>query len=143
VEANVQEVSRGIGLDNRIGQKFLNAGPGYGGSCFPKDTLALTSTANAAGSPLRIVDTVVAVNDARKKAMGEKVAAAMGGEIKGKAVAILGLAFKPNTDDMREAPALDIIAALQAKGAQIRAYDPEAMGEANRHLDDVMFCDGP
>ena len=143
VGANVQEVSRGIGLDNRIGRKFLNAGPGYGGSCFPKDTLALTKTANDYGTPVRIVDTVVEVNAARKKAMATKVIDAMGGDVTGKTIGILGLAFKQNTDDMRDAPSLDIIPALQAAGAKIRAYDPEAMHEAGKHLTDVLFCDGP
>ena len=143
VGANVQEVSRGIGLDNRIGKKFLNAGPGYGGSCFPKDTLALTKTANDHGSPVRIVDTVVEVNAKRKKAMADKVIEAMGGDVSGKTIGILGLAFKPNTDDMRDAPSLDIIPALQAAGATIRAYDPESMEEASKGLTDVTFCDGP
>ncbi len=114
VGANVQEVSRGIGLDGRIGSKFLNAGPGYGGSCFPKDTLALTKTANDYDSPVRIVDTVVEVNAARKKAMANKVISAMGGDVSGKTIGVLGLAFKQNTDDMRDAPSLDILPALQA-----------------------------
>ncbi len=139
VGANVQEVSRGIGLDGRIGSKFLNAGPGYGGSCFPKDTLALTKTANDHGSPVRIVDTVVEVNADRKKAMARKVIAAMGGDVKGKTIGVLGLAFKQNTDDMRDAPSLDIVPALQAAGAKIRAYDPEAMHEAAHLLKDVEF----
>jgi UDPglucose 6-dehydrogenase len=143
VGANVQEVSKGIGLDNRIGRKFLHAGPGYGGSCFPKDTLALTKTANDAGAPVRIVDTVVEVNAARKKAMASKVIAAMGGSVKGKTVGVLGLAFKPNTDDMRDAPSLDIIPALQAAGAKIRAFDPEAMHEASKLLPGIEACDGP
>jgi UDPglucose 6-dehydrogenase len=143
VGADVQQVSKGIGLDNRIGSKFLHAGPGYGGSCFPKDTLALTKTANDYGAPVRIVDTVVEVNSARKKAMADKVIKAMGGSVKGKTVAVLGLAFKPNTDDMRDAPALDIIPALQAAGATIRAFDPESMHEAGKSLTEVMFCDGP
>ena len=143
VGANVQEVSKGIGLDNRIGRKFLHAGPGYGGSCFPKDTLALTRTANDAGAPVRIVDTVVEVNAARKKAMAGKVIAAMGGSIKGKTIGVLGLAFKPNTDDMRDAPSLDIIPALQAAGARIRAFDPEAMHEAGKLLAGIEACDGP
>ncbi len=133
VGANVQEVSRGIGLDGRIGKKFLNAGPGYGGSCFPKDTLALTKTANDAGSPVRIVDTVVEVNAARKKAMAGKIINALGGDINGSVIGILGLAFKPNTDDMRDAPSLDIIPALLAAGATVKAYDPESMEEA-RHM---------
>jgi UDPglucose 6-dehydrogenase len=143
VGANVQDVSKGIGLDNRIGKKFLHAGPGYGGSCFPKDTLALTKTANDHGSPVRIVDTVVQVNDARKKAMAERVIAAAGGSVKGKTIGVLGLAFKPNTDDMRDAPSLDIIPALQAAGARIKAYDPESMHEAGKMLTEVDFCDGP
>lgn len=140
VGANVQEVSRGIGLDGRIGKKFLNAGPGYGGSCFPKDTLALTKTANDYNSPVRIVDTVVEVNAARKKAMADKVIAAMGGDVKGKTIGVLGLAFKQNTDDMRDAPSLDIIPALQAAGAKIRAFDPEAMEEASHLLSDIEFA---
>jgi len=143
VGANVQDVSKGIGLDNRIGKKFLHAGPGYGGSCFPKDTLALTKTANDAGSPVRIVDTVVEVNAARKKAMANRIIKAMGGSVKGKTIGILGLAFKPNTDDMRDAPSLDIIPALQAAGARVKAYDPESMHEAGKMLTDVDFCDGP
>jgi UDPglucose 6-dehydrogenase len=143
VGANVQDVSKGIGLDNRIGKKFLHAGPGYGGSCFPKDTLALTKTANDHGSPVRIVDTVVEVNDARKKAMAARVINAMGGDVKGKTIGVLGLAFKPNTDDMRDAPSLDIIPALQAAGARVKAYDPESMHEAGKLLAEVDFCDGP
>ena len=143
VGANVQDVSKGIGLDNRIGKKFLHAGPGYGGSCFPKDTLALTKTANDYGSPVRIVDTVVEVNDARKKAMAARVINAMGGDVKGKTIGVLGLAFKPNTDDMRDAPSLDIIPALQAAGARVKAYDPESMHEAGKMLTEVDFCDGP
>jgi UDPglucose 6-dehydrogenase len=143
VGANVQDVSKGIGLDNRIGKKFLHAGPGYGGSCFPKDTLALTKTANDHGSPVRIVDTVVQVNDARKKAMAQRVIDAMGGSAKGKTIGVLGLAFKPNTDDMRDAPSLDIIPALQAAGARVKAFDPESMHEAGKMLSDVDFCDGP
>ncbi len=143
VGANVQEVSRGIGLDNRIGRKFLNAGPGYGGSCFPKDTLALSKTANDVGAPVRIVDTVVEVNKARKKAMADKVIAAMGGNVKGKTIGVLGLAFKQNTDDMRDAPSLDILPALMAAGAKVRAYDPEAMTEAAHLLDGVAFATSP
>ncbi|WP_417692557.1 UDP-glucose dehydrogenase family protein [Roseibium sp.] len=143
VGANVQEVSRGIGLDNRIGSKFLHAGPGYGGSCFPKDTLALSKIGHDAGSPLRIVDSVIDVNTARKKKMADKVIAAMGGDVKGKTIALLGLAFKPNTDDMREAPAIDIVAKLQEAGAVLRAYDPASMEEAAKVMPDLMFCDGP
>ena len=125
VGANVQEVSRGIGLDGRIGSKFLNAGPGYGGSCFPKDTLALTKTANDHDSPVRIVDTVVEVNAARKKAMASKVIKAMGGDVSGKTIGVLGLAFKQNTDDMRDAPSLDIVPALIEAGATIKALTPK------------------
>ncbi len=143
VGANVQEVARGIGLDNRIGSKFLHAGPGYGGSCFPKDTLALTRTANEAGSPVRIINTVISVNDERKKAMAGKVVKAMGGDLKGKTIGVLGLAFKPNTDDMRDAPALDIIPALQEAGATVRAFDPESMKEASKLLQGVDFVAGP
>ena len=113
VGADVQQVARGIGLDNRIGAKFLHAGPGYGGSCFPKDTLALIKTAQDAGAPLRIVETVVAVNEPRKRAMARKVAAALGGSVRGKTIAVLGLTFKPNTDDMRDAPSIAVITALQ------------------------------
>lgn len=141
VGANVQEVSRGIGLDGRIGKKFLNAGPGYGGSCFPKDTLALTKTANDYNSPVRIVDTVVEVNAARKRAMADKVITAMGGSVSGKTIGILGLAFKQNTDDMRDAPSLDIVPALIAAGATIKAYDPEAMEEASKLLDGLTFAE--
>ena len=129
---DVQEVSRGIGLDNRIGSKFLHAGPGYGGSCFPKDSLALVKTAQDFGSPLRLVETTVAVNDQRKRGMARKVIAACGGNVRGKTVAILGLTFKPNTDDMREAPSLSVIQALQDQGAVIRAYDPAGMAAAKR-----------
>lgn len=143
VGANVQEVARGIGLDNRIGSKFLHAGPGFGGSCFPKDTLALMKTAQDLASPLRIVETVVAVNDQRKRAMARKVIAACGGSVRGKRIAVLGLAFKPNTDDMREAPSLAIIAALQDAGAEIVAYDPESMGPAKALLGGVSFAADP
>jgi UDPglucose 6-dehydrogenase len=143
VGANVQEVAKGIGLDNRIGAKFLHAGPGYGGSCFPKDTLALTRTANEAGSPVQIINTVIAVNESRKKAMAGKIIKAMGGDVKGKTVGVLGLAFKPNTDDMRDAPSLDIIPALQAAGAKVRAFDPESMKEAGKLLQDITFVSSP
>jgi UDPglucose 6-dehydrogenase len=141
VGANVQEVARGIGLDNRIGSKFLHAGPGYGGSCFPKDTLALIRTAQEAGAPTRIVETVARVNDERKRAMADKVIAAAGGDVKGKRVAMLGLAFKPNTDDMRDAPSLEIIGKLQAAGATIRAYDPESMEQARQVLSGIDYAD--
>ncbi|MCP2083389.1 UDP-glucose dehydrogenase family protein [Methylorubrum extorquens] len=141
VGANVQEVARGIGLDNRIGGKFLHAGPGYGGSCFPKDTLALVKTAQDYGTPVRIVETVVAVNDQRKRAMARKVIAACGGSVRGKRVALLGLTFKPNTDDMRDAPSLSIIAGLQDAGAQIVAYDPEGMEQARPLLQGVAYAE--
>jgi len=142
VDADVQQVARGIGLDNRIGSKFLHAGPGYGGSCFPKDTLALVRTAEQAGSPMRLIETTVKVNEARKKSMADKIAAAMGGAVQGKTIAILGLTFKPNTDDMRDAPSLEIIPALEAMGATIQAFDPEDH-EARRLLPNVRFKDGP
>ena len=142
VGADVQQVARGIGLDNRIGSKFLHAGPGYGGSCFPKDTLALVRTANDAGAPLPLVETTVRVNDARKKAMAEKVDAAFGGGQAGKTIGILGLTFKPNTDDMRDAPSLDIVPALMAMGASVQAFDPEGH-EARALLRGVDFKDGP
>ena len=142
--ADVQQVARGIGLDNRIGSKFLHAGPGYGGSCFPKDTLALVRTATDAGSPLRLIETTVEVNDVRKKAMADRVAAALGGtDLKGKTVALLGLTFKPNTDDMRDAPSLDVAPALIGMGARVQAFDPEGMAEAAKLLDGVVFRDGP
>ncbi len=140
VGANVQEVARGIGLDNRIGGKFLHAGPGFGGSCFPKDTTALVKTAQDNGVPLRIVETVVAVNDQRKRAMARKVIAACDGSVRGKTIAILGLTFKPNTDDMREAPALAIIQALQDAGATVRATDPEGIEQARPLLGPVTYC---
>ena len=142
VGADVQQVSRGIGLDKRIGGKFLHAGPGYGGSCFPKDTLALVRTASDAGAPTRLVETTVAVNDARKLRMADKIITALGGDVAGKTVALLGLTFKPNTDDMRDAPSLSIVPALQAKGAKIRAFDPEGMHEAEKMLSDVAFATG-
>ena len=141
VGANVQDVARGMGLDGRIGSKFLHAGPGYGGSCFPKDTLALRRTAEELGAPSQIVQAVIAVNEARKRRMAEKVISACGGSVSGKCVAILGLTFKPNTDDMREAPSLEIIPALQAAGASVRAYDPEGIDEARKLLAGVAWCD--
>jgi UDPglucose 6-dehydrogenase len=140
VGADVQEIARGIGLDNRIGSKFLHAGPGFGGSCFPKDTVALLKTGLDHETPLRIVEAVVAVNDARKRAMARKVAAALGGELRGKSVAVLGLTFKPNTDDMREAPSIPLITALQDMGAKVRAYDPTGMEQAKPLLSNVAFC---
>ena len=140
VGANVNDVARGIGLDGRIGRKFLHAGPGYGGSCFPKDTLALVKTAQDHGAPLKIVETVVAVNDARKLAMADRVLAALGGSAKDKTVAALGLTFKPNTDDMRDSPSLAILPALQKAGATIRAFDPEGMTEAKKLMPDLTYC---
>jgi UDPglucose 6-dehydrogenase len=141
VGADVQQVARGIGLDKRIGAKFLHAGPGYGGSCFPKDTLALVRTAQQAGAPSRLIETTVEVNAARKKAMAARVEKAVGGSLKGRTVALLGLTFKPNTDDMRDAPSLDIAPALIAAGATVRAFDPEGMTEAAHLLPDVQMTD--
>ncbi len=139
--ADVQDVSRGIGLDNRIGSKFLHAGPGYGGSCFPKDTLALLKTAQDNDTPLRIVEAVVQANDLRKRAMGRKIINAMGGDARGKKVALLGLTFKPNTDDMRDAPSIAIVQALVDAGAIIHAHDPEGMEEAAKSLPDVVMTE--
>lgn len=139
VDANVQEVARGIGLDGRIGTKFLNAGPGFGGSCFPKDTLALVKTAQAYGSPVRLVETTVAVNDARKRGMAQKVITACGGDVRGKTIAVLGLSFKPNTDDLRESPSIAIVEALQAAGAIVRAFDPHGVAAAKAVFHDVAF----
>jgi len=141
VGADVQDVAKGIGLDGRIGSKFLHSGPGYGGSCFPKDTLALVHTARDVGAPLRIVEAVVAINDERKKQMAERVIAACDGSLAGKTVAVLGVTFKPNTDDMRDSPSLDIIPAMQKAGAMVRAFDPEGMDEARALLADVQWCD--
>jgi UDPglucose 6-dehydrogenase len=140
VGADVHDVARGIGLDGRIGRKFLHAGPGYGGSCFPKDTLALVRTAQEAGAPLRIIETVVDVNEKRKKGMADKIIAACGGNVKGKTIAVLGLTFKPNTDDMRDAPSLAIVPALEAAGAKVRAFDPEGMHEAEKLLPGIKYC---
>lgn len=141
VGADVQQVARGIGLDNRIGGKFLHAGPGYGGSCFPKDTLALVKTARDFEAPTRIVEAVVAVNDARKSAMARKIVAACGGSVRGKRVALLGLTFKPNTDDMRDAPSLAIVASLKDGGARISAYDPEGMEAAKAMMDGIDYAE--
>jgi UDPglucose 6-dehydrogenase len=143
VGADVQDVARGIGLDNRIGGKFLHAGPGYGGSCFPKDTIALLKTAEDHQTPLRIVESVVKVNDLRKRAMGRKVIQALGGEARGKTVALLGLTFKPNTDDMRDAPSISIVQALQDAGAKVRGYDPEGIEQARPMLPGVEFFTDP
>ena len=143
VGANVQEVARGIGLDNRIGKKFLNAGPGYGGSCFPKDTLALMRTAQEAHAPVTIVEATVASNSNRKKRMAGKIIEACGGDVAGKTIGILGLTFKPNTDDMRDSPSLDIVPALLAAGAKVKAYDPEGMEEAKKELTGIEMVGGP
>jgi len=140
VGADVQEIARGMGLDNRIGAKFLHAGPGYGGSCFPKDTLALLKTGQDHDVPLRVVEAVTAVNDTRKRAMARKVSAALGGQVRGATVAVLGLTFKPNTDDMREAPSIPIIRALQDMGAAVRVYDPAGMQQARAEIVDVTYC---
>ncbi|WP_445682825.1 UDP-glucose dehydrogenase family protein [Radicibacter daui] len=142
VGADVQDVARGIGLDGRIGAKFLHPGPGYGGSCFPKDTKALARTAHDSGAPTRIVETVIAVNDARKLAMTDRIVDACGGDVEGKTVAILGVTFKPNTDDMRDSPSLDIIPELQRRGARVRAYDPAGMHEAGKLLTNIDWMDG-
>ena len=139
--ANVQEVARGIGLDGRIGSKFLHAGPGYGGSCFPKDTTALVKIGQDFGSPMRLVETTVSINDQRKRAMSRKVIAACGGDVRGKTIGILGLTFKPNTDDMREAPSLDIIRGLQDRGARIVAFDPQGMAAARDLVENVTFAE--
>lgn len=141
--ADVQDVARGMGLDNRIGPKFLHAGPGYGGSCFPKDTLALLKTAEDFQTPLRIVEAVAQVNDARKRAMGRKVIQILDGDVRGKTVALLGLTFKPNTDDMRDAPSISIVQALQDAGANVRGYDPEGIEQARPLMPGVDFCNNP
>jgi UDPglucose 6-dehydrogenase len=141
VDADVQDVARGIGLDNRIGPKFLHAGPGYGGSCFPKDTLALLKTADDAGVEQRIVRTTVEVNDDRKAHMVERVLGALGGSVSGKRVGVLGLAFKPNTDDMREAPSIPLIEGLIERGASVIAFDPVARHQAEQILSGVEFAD--
>src|SRR6266446_315825 len=143
VGADVQEVARGIGLDNRIGSKFLHAGPGFGGSCFPKDTRALIKTAQDYDAPVRIIETVLTVNENRKRAMARKVASVFGGTLRGKTISILGLTFKPNTDDMRESPSIPLITALQDLGAKIRAYDPEGMEQSKTELSEICYCDGP
>ncbi|HEY0900969.1 MAG TPA: nucleotide sugar dehydrogenase, partial [Micavibrio sp.] len=139
--ADVQDVARAIGMDNRIGKKFLNAGPGYGGSCFPKDTLALVQTGEVLGAPQRIVEAVVQVNADRQRAMAERIIKACGGDVTGKRIGVLGVAFKPETDDVREAPALTIIPLLQQAGAIIAAYDPIAQEQAQKFLTDIIWCD--
>lgn len=141
--ADVQDVARGIGLDNRIGAKFLHAGPGFGGSCFPKDTRALVKTGQDHEAPLRIVEAVLLVNESRKRAMARKVQAALGGSLRGKTVGVLGLTFKPNTDDMREAPSIPLITALQDLGATVQAYDPVGMEQAKLELPDITYCEDP
>jgi UDPglucose 6-dehydrogenase len=141
VGANVHDVARGIGLDGRIGRKFLHAGPGFGGSCFPKDTRALVQTARQAGAPIRIVEAVVEVNEARKRQMAERVVEACDGNVTGKTIAVLGLTFKPNTDDMRESPSLVVLPALIGAGARIQAFDPEGMAEAAKLMPHVNYCD--
>jgi len=140
VGADVQEVARGMGLDNRIGAKFLHAGPGFGGSCFPKDTSALIKTAHDHGVPLRLVETVSSVNEQRKRAMARKVVQALGGSVRGKTIAVLGLTFKPNTDDTRDSPAIPLITALHDLGAIVRGYDPAGMEQAKPLLPDVHYC---
>src|ERR1700759_551 len=143
VGADVQEVSRGIGLDNRIGTKFLHPGPGFGGPCFSKDTRALVKIALDHDVQLRIVEAVLAVNDNRKRAMARKVATAAGGSLRGKTVAVLGLTFKPDTDDMREAPSIPLVTGLLDMGAKVRAHDPVGMEQARRELPDIEYCDDP
>jgi UDPglucose 6-dehydrogenase len=143
VGADVQEIARGIGLDNRIGTKFLHAGPGFGGSCFPKDTTALIKTGQDYDSPLRIVETVAAVNDQRKRAMARKVASALGGNLRDKTIAVLGLTFKPNTDDMRDAPSIPLITALKDMGAKVRVFDPVGMEQAKAYLNGVVYTENP
>jgi UDPglucose 6-dehydrogenase len=143
VGADVQEVARGMGLDNRIGSKFLHAGPGFGGSCFPKDVRALIKTAQDYDVPMRILEAVETVNDTRKRAMARKVSRVFGGVLRGKTIAILGLTFKPNTDDVREAPSVALITALQDMGARVRAYDPVGMEQAKQILPEVTYCQGP
>ena len=141
ISANVQDVAHGIGLDKRIGSEFLHAGPGYGGSCFPKDTLALLKTSHDYEAPQRIIEAVVAVNDHRKRAMGRKIIAAMEGDTRGRTVALLGLAFKQDTDDMRDSPAIAVVQALVDTGAKVRAFDPAAMEQARSLLPDIDYVD--
>ena len=141
VGADVQEIARGIGLDNRIGSKFLHAGPGFGGSCFPKDLLALVKTSQDNAVPLRIIETVVAVNDQRKRAMARKVADALDGQLRDRTISVLGLTFKPNTDDMRDAPSIPLITALNDMGAKVRVYDPVGMEQAKKVIENVTYCE--
>ncbi|MCP4395067.1 MAG: UDP-glucose/GDP-mannose dehydrogenase family protein [Alphaproteobacteria bacterium] len=142
VDADIHDVAKGMGLDGRIGSKFLHPGPGYGGSCFPKDTLALVKTADQYNSPVTLIDATVEINANRKKAMADKIIKACGGSVGGKNIGVLGLAFKPNTDDMRDSPSLDIIPALVEAGANVKAYDPQSMHEAKTMLKDITFCEG-
>ena len=141
VGANVHDVAIGVGLDGRIGRKFLHPGPGFGGSCFPKDTQALVRTAEQVGTPMRIVEAVIAVNDARKRRMAQRIRSACGGSVSGKTLAVLGLTFKPNTDDIRDSPSLIILPALQHDGAKVRVFDPEGMNEARRLMPDLTYCE--
>lgn len=141
VGADVQDVARGIGMDNRIGSKFLHAGPGFGGSCFPKDTRALVQTAHDHDVPVRIVEAVLAVNDNRKRAMARKVSHALGGNMRGKTIAVLGLTFKPDTDDMREAPSIPLVTGLTDMGAKVKAFDPAGMAQAKAELPDITYCE--
>ena len=141
--ANIQDLARGIGMDNRIGPKFLHTGPGYGGSCFPKDTTAIIKTSHDYDSPLRIIETVAAVNDIRKRGMAKKVIAACDGSVRDKSIALLGLSFKPNTDDMRDAPSIAIVTALEDAGANVRAFDPASMEQAKPLMQNVTFCEDP
>lgn len=143
VGGNIDDVARGLGLDDRIGPKFLRAGPGYGGSCFPKDTLALARTAQDVGAPTKIVEAVIARNEERKRSMAARVIEASGGSVEGKSIAVLGLTFKPDTDDMRESPSIDLIQGLTAAGATVRAYDPKGMEQARRLMNGMVICDGP
>jgi UDPglucose 6-dehydrogenase len=142
-DADVEEVAHGIGLDHRIGPKFLNAGPGYGGSCFPKDLLALLKAGLDFGVPIRSIETIISINDQRKRAMARRIIAACGGSIRGRTIAVLGLTFKADTDDMRESPAVAIITALQDAGAKVRAYDPQGMPHARSVLNGVEYAGDP
>ena len=142
LNADVQDVAHGIGMDRRIGSKFLHAGPGYGGSCFPKDTRALLKIAEDADGRMRLIETTVAINEERKRAMADRIVAACGGSVDGRKIAILGLTFKPNTDDMREAPSIAIIEALQEAGATVCAYDPVGMEQARAVMENVAFAGG-
>src|SRR5579872_1125942 len=143
VGADVQEIARGMGMDNRIGSKFLHAGPGFGGSCFPKDARALVKIAQDYDVQLRIVEAVLSVNDNRKRAMARKVSTAVGSSLRGKTIAVLGLTFKPDTDDMREAPSIPLVTGLLDMGAKVRAHDPVGMEQARKELPEIEYCDDP